>query len=242
MQKAYKLLAAQKNLSHSQAKALIDKGLVLANGTKLTLARTELPQNTSFSLMEIQKPQVLFADENLLAIDKPAFIESYDLQSHYQNDGWVLLHRLDRETSGVILLVREGSAFSKKAKEAFKKREVYKEYQAVVSGIIPESLSINKPISTTKKGFARSKVDKNGQEAITYIEPLSVVGKKTLLKVVIPTGRTHQIRVHLSSLHHPIIGDSLYGGISARRLLLHAHKIRLLGYEIVSTPPKDFSL
>lgn len=242
MQKAYKLLAVQKNLSHSQAKALIDRGLVLANGKKLTLARTELPQSTSFSLIEIPKPQVLFRDENLLAIDKPAFVESYDLQSHYQDEGWRLLHRLDRETSGVILLTQEGSAFSKKAKEAFKKREVYKEYQAIVSGIIAESLTINKPISTTKKGFARSKVDKNGLEAITHIEPLSVVGKKTLLKVVIPTGRTHQIRVHLSSLHHPIIGDSLYGGISARRLLLHAHKIRLLGYEIISALPKEFSL
>lgn len=242
MQKAYKLLAVQKNLSHSQAKALIDRGLVLANGKKLTLARTELPQNTSFSLIEIPKPQVLFRDENLLAIDKPAFVESYDLQSHYQDEGWRLLHRLDRETSGVILLTKEESVFSKKAKEAFKKREVYKEYQAVVSGIIAESFTINKPISTTKRGFARSKVDKNGQEAITHIEPLSVVGKKTLLKVIIPTGRTHQIRVHLSSLHHPIIGDNFYGGVSAHRLLLHAHKIRLLGYEIISALPKEFSL
>lgn len=242
MQKAYKLLAVQKNLSHSQAKALIDRGLVLANGKKLTLARTELPQSTSFSLIEIPKPQVLFRDENLLAIDKPAFVESYDLQSHYQDEGWRLLHRLDRETSGVILLTKEESVFSKKAKEAFKKREVYKEYQAVVSGIIAESLTINKPISTTKRGFARSKVDKNGQEAITHIEPLSMVGKKTLLKVIIPTGRTHQIRVHLSSLHHPIIGDNFYGGVSARRLLLHAHKIRLLGYEIISALPKEFNL
>ncbi|PAU99752.1 RluA family pseudouridine synthase [Helicobacter sp. TUL] len=242
MQKAYKLLATQKNLSHNQAKALIDKGLVLVNGKKLTLARTELPQNTHFSIMEIPKPQVLFMNDELLAIDKPAFIESYDLQAYYQDDGWVLLHRLDKETSGVILLTKEASAFSKKAKEAFKRREVYKEYRAVVSGIIPESLSINKPISTIKKGFARSRIDKHGLEALTHIKPLGVVGKKTLLEVVIATGRTHQIRVHLSSINHPIVGDSVYGGISARRLLLHAHKIRLLQYEIISPLPKEFIL
>lgn len=242
MQKAYKLLAAQNNISHTQAKILIDKGLVLANGKKLTLARTQLHPNTSFKLIEIPKPQVLYVDDDLLAIDKPALIESYDLQSYYHDQGWVLLHRLDRETSGVILLTKEASAFSKKAKEAFKKHEVYKEYRAIVSGIIPESMSINKPISTTKRGFARSRIDKNGLEAITHIEPLGVVGKKTLLKVIIPTGRTHQIRVHLSSIQHPIVGDTIYGGISARRLLLHAHKIRLLGYEIESPLPKELSL
>ena len=246
MQKAYKLLANAKNISHKHAKSLIDRGLVLANGQKIPLARTLLSTKSTFSIQEITQPSVLLHDENLLAIDKPAFIESYEIVSwaltHTNTKDLTLLHRLDKGTSGALLLTKEGSEFAKKAKIEFKNRLVYKEYRALVSGIIPESRTINKPISTQKGKFAKSKIDKNGLDAFTYIEPLGIKGKKTLLKVIITTGRTHQIRVHLHSISHPIVGDSLYGGINAPRLMLHAHKISLLGYEIISNPPKELEL
>ncbi|MFP6145065.1 RluA family pseudouridine synthase [Helicobacter pylori] len=240
MEKAYKILSVQENISHKKAKALIDLGLVSIGGKKLMVARKELPKNTRFSVQKIEKPSVIFEDENVLALFKPPFIESYDLASFFKS--WVLLHRLDKETSGVILLVKENSEFHLKAKKAFKDRAVKKEYLAIVQGIVEEEREINAPILTIKTTKAFSKISKKGQEAVTIITPLKIINKKTLLKVGIKTGRTHQIRVHLKHINHPIIGDTLYNNEpgSAKRLMLHAHKIALLGYEFEAIPPKEF--
>ncbi|EJB73374.1 pseudouridine synthase [Helicobacter pylori Hp A-16] len=242
MEKAYKLLSVQENISHKKAKALIDSGLVSIGGKKLMVARKELPQNTRFSVQKVEKPSVIFEDENILALFKPPFIESYDLASFFKD--WALLHRLDKETSGVILLVKENSEFHLKAKKAFKDRTVKKEYLAIVQGIIEEEREINAPILTIKTTKAFSKISKKGQEAITIITPLKIINKKTLLKVGIKTGRTHQIRVHLKHINHPIIGDTLYNNepSSAKRLMLHAHKIALLGYEFEAIAPKEFEI
>ncbi|MGL2355006.1 RluA family pseudouridine synthase [Helicobacter pylori] len=242
MEKAYKILSVQENISHKKAKALIDLGLVSVGGKKLMVARKELPQNTHFSVQKVEKPGVIFEDENVLALFKPPFIESYDLLSFFKD--WVLLHRLDKETSGVILLVKENSEFHLKAKKAFKNRAVKKEYLALAQGIIEEEREINAPILTIKTTKAFSKISKKGQEAVTIITPLKIINKKTLLKVGIKTGRTHQIRVHLKHINHPIIGDTIYGDSqhSAKRLMLHAHKISLLGYEFEAIPPKEFEI
>uniref|UniRef100_UPI0018F6FD3A pseudouridine synthase n=1 Tax=Helicobacter pylori TaxID=210 RepID=UPI0018F6FD3A len=188
MEKAYKILSVQENISHKKAKALIDLGLVSVGGKKLMVARKELPKNTRFSVQKVEKPGVIFEDENVLALFKPPFIESYDLVSFFK--GWVLLHRLDKETSGVILLVKENSEFHLKAKKAFKNRAVKKEYLALAQGIIEEEREINAPILTIKATKAFSKISKKGQEAVTIITPLKIINKKTLLKAGIKTGRT----------------------------------------------------
>ncbi|GAA7460220.1 RNA pseudouridine synthase [Helicobacter pylori] len=242
MEKAYKILSVQENISHKKAKALIDLGLVSIGGKKLMVARKELPKNTHFSVQKVEKPGVIFEDENILALFKPPFIESYDLLSFFK--GWVLLHRLDKETSGVVLLVKENSEFHLKAKKAFKDMAVKKEYLALIQGIIEEEREINAPILTIKTTKAFSKISKKGQEAVTIITPLKIINKKTLLKVGIKTGRTHQIRVHLKHINHPIIGDTLYNNEpgSAKRLMLHAHKIALLGYEFEAIAPKEFEI
>ncbi|GAA7417961.1 RNA pseudouridine synthase [Helicobacter pylori] len=242
MEKAYKILSVQENISHKKAKALIDSGLVSVGGKKLIVARKELPKNTRFSVQKVEKPSVIFEDENILALFKPPFIESYDLASFFKD--WVLLHRLDKETSGVVLLVKENSEFHLKAKKAFKNREVKKEYLALTQGIIEEEQEINAPILTIKTTKAFSKISKKGQEAVTIITPLKIINKKTLLKVGIKTGRTHQIRVHLKHINHPIIGDTLYNNEpgSAKRLMLHAHKIALLGYEFEAIAPREFEI
>ena len=75
--------------------------------------------SATFEVAEIKKPKVIFEDKHLLALDKPPFVESYDLSDMFE--GWSLLHRLDKQTSGVILLIQENSPFHLKAKEAFKK-------------------------------------------------------------------------------------------------------------------------
>ena len=240
MEKAYKLLSLQKHISHSQAKSLIDSGLVSANGRKLTLARTLLDPKTHFQVQDIAPLRIIEQKGDLLVVDKPAFLESYAIQARFQ--GYELLHRLDRETSGVLLLARSQSQTALEIIRAFKARKVEKIYYALVSGIIPESSTINAPILTKKGKSAKSKVHKDGLEAITHITPESIVGKKTLLRVKIETGRTHQIRVHLAHIGHPILGDTLYGGANAARLMLHASDIELLGMRFHAPLPEEFRI
>ena len=240
MEKAYKLLSLQKHISHSQAKSLIDSGLVGANGRKLTLARTLLDPKTHFQVQDIAPLRIIEQKGDLLVVDKPAFLESYVIQARFQ--GYELLHRLDKETSGVLLLAKSQSQTALEIIRAFKARKVEKIYYALVSGIIPESSTINAPILTKKGKSAKSKVHKDGLEAITHITPESIVGKKTLLRVKIETGRTHQIRVHLAHIGHPILGDSLYGGANAARLMLHASDIELLGMKFHAPLPEEFRI
>jgi len=151
-----------------------------------------------------------------------------------------LLHRLDRDTSGVLLLGKS-EAYIEEAIRAFKQRKVTKEYVAWVEGVVYEEMTIDTPIHTIKKGKAFSKIDERiGKPAYTVVTPDEVQGKKSKVKVVITTGRTHQIRVHLASVGHPVVGDAQYGSRTrAKRTLLHARKIALLGKEYVAPIPAD---
>jgi 23S rRNA pseudouridine1911/1915/1917 synthase len=155
--------------------------------------------------------------------------------------GYPLVHRLDKETSGVLMLSKDED-FLKKVISEFRSRRVYKEYIAVVEGIIPEETTISKKIKIIKGNSAKAIIDKNGEEAITHIVPIEVFASKTKLKVDIITGKTHQIRVHLKSIAHPIVGDTLYGGKEEKRILLHSHIVKLFDYEFVSPEPKEFQL
>lgn len=236
--KAYKVLASQLGISNKKAKELIDRGLVYVGNKKVKIARGEVDTKTKFKILEEPKIRVIFEDENILAVDKPAFITSEEIE---KDSGYKLLHRLDKETSGVLLLVKN-EEFRKKAIEAFKEQKVYKEYIAWVEGILPEETTIDLPILTIKKGGrAKSKISyTKGKEAITKVIPLEVISKYTKVKAIIQTGRTHQIRVHLARIDHPIVGDSLYGGKEFKRIMLHAKKIELLGYSFESEEPNEF--
>ena len=173
-----------------------------------------------------------------IQIDKPAYINSDEIERQFK--GAVLLHRLDRETSGVLMLVKDED-FRQKAIQEFKKDKVYKEYIAWVEGIISEPIDVDKPILTTKKNNrATSNVSGKGKPARTEIFPDLVSGNKTKVKCIIHHGRTHQIRTHLRYVDHPIIGDEQYGGRRAKRVMLHAYKVRLLDYEFTAPEPKAF--
>ncbi|MCF6201688.1 MAG: RluA family pseudouridine synthase [Hydrogenimonas sp.] len=240
-EKAYKLLAVQMGMSNSKAKELIDRGVVYVGNKKVAIARGELPVNTKFRVLKVSEPKVIFENEEVLALNKPPFLTSDEAARGFK--GVRLLHRLDRETSGVLLLAKK-SSFEKRATEAFRARAVYKVYSCWVQGIVSEPVAIEKPILTIKRdGFAYSKIDsRKGKEAITHIEPVMIAGSRTKLRVVIETGRTHQIRVHLKSIGHPIVGDSQYGVMSSQtnRMLLHALELKLLGYDFMAKEPKGF--
>jgi 23S rRNA pseudouridine1911/1915/1917 synthase len=236
--KAYKLLAIQEDISNAQAKTMIDRGLVYVGNRKVMIARGEIPVDTAFIVQRIEKVKPIFEDFDLIVVDKPAFMNADEVERQFK--GTRLLHRLDRETSGVLLLVKN-EEFRAKAIEAFKKNEVYKEYVAWVEGIFIEPVEIDKPILTEKvNNRAYSKVSKKGKPAHTSVYPLEVSGKKSKVKVVIQEGRTHQIRTHLRSIGHSIIGDELYGGHRSKRIMLHALKVELFGRTFEAPEPGIF--
>jgi len=237
MEKAYKLLAIQEKITNRSAKDLIDRGVVYSGGKKVVMARALMSPKAKFRVESIAKTKVLFEDDKIVAVDKPAFVTSEQIA---KKQGHPLLHRLDKETSGVLLLVKD-EAFREEAIRAFKKQEVDKEYTAWVSGKLFEKTVMEAPLLTIKNNNkAYTKVAEDGRSAHTEVEPIAIEGKFTKLQVKIKTGRTHQIRVHLKNEGYPIIGDSEYGGKPYKRILLHAAKISLLGYTFESPEPKDF--
>ncbi len=239
-EKAYKLLAIQENISNRSAKELIDKGVVYIGNKKVAIARGEVKVDAKFKIKKIEKIKKIFEDENIIAIDKPAFLTSEEVA---KKAGFPLLHRLDKETSGVLLLYKNDD-FREKAINEFKNHRVLKEYIAWVEGKVAEEMEIDSPILTlkNKKGKAYSKISNDGKEAITFIEPILIEGNKSKIKATIKTGRTHQIRVHLKSIGHSIIGDTQYGGKPYERILLHSSKIELLNYSFTSNEHKSFNI
>lgn len=238
LEKAYKILALQEGMSNSQAKAMIDRGLVYVGNKKVVVARGELDTKTMFRVQKIEKIKPIFEDENLIVVDKPAFLNSDEIERQFRDAQ--LLHRLDRETSGVLMLVKN-EEYRQKAIEEFRKDRVYKEYIAWVEGIISEPVEVDKPILTQKKNNkAYSNVSGKGKPARSEFFPDIVSGGKTKLKCIIHNGRTHQIRTHLRYINHSIIGDEQYGGRRAKRVMLHAYKVKLLGKEFVAPEPKTF--
>ncbi|WP_321470152.1 RluA family pseudouridine synthase [Halarcobacter sp.] len=240
--KAYKVLAKQEGISNSKAKELIDKGLVRAQGKKVMIARGEIPTDTKFSVKEMASIKVIFQDDDILALDKPCFMTSDEVARKYPK--YIMLNRLDKETSGVMLFAKN-EEFQKKAIKEFKDNNVYKEYVAIVDGKVIETIEINKPILTTKdRGMAKSKVDKKGKSAKSTIYPMLVEGNKSKVKVVIDTGRTHQIRVHLNYAGFPIIGDAIYGkpASNINRVLLHSKKTKIFDYSFEAAEPREFKV
>lgn len=237
-EKAYKILAMQEGISNSEAKSMIDRGLVYVGNSKVVIARGELDDKTVFKVQKVEKIKPIFENDDIVVVDKPAFVNSDEIERQLKPA--VLLHRLDRETSGVLMLVKN-EEFRQKAIKEFKKDNVYKEYIAWVEGIISEPIEVDKPILTQKKNNkAYSNVSGKGKPARTEITPDLVSANKTKINCVIHHGRTHQIRVHLRYIDHPIIGDEQYGGRRAKRVMLHAHKVRLLGMEFIAPEPKVF--
>ncbi len=243
MLQAYKILAKQEGISNNEAKALIDAGVVSAKGEKIVIARALMSEKTEFKLIRIEKPRIIYEDNDIIALNKPAFAVSEKIAENLaKSDKNIrLLNRLDKETSGVLLLAKN-EEFRAKAIAQFKACRVKKTYYAILVGILAEDLDIDLPLSTIKtKSGAFSKIDlKNGKTAITHARPLLCEGKKTLTKIEIETGRTHQIRVHLAHAGYGVYGDSKYAKSMAKRVFLHSYETEILGLKFRAALTKDF--
>ena len=121
-----------------------------------------------------------------------------------------IVHRLDKNTSGAIIIAKHDKAHIALS-EQLKNHEIKKTYIALVRGVVKENnATINMPIARSKKDRKKMDVDKNGKEAVTHFKVIKRFQDCTLLEINIETGRTHQIRVHLSHIGYPIIGDEVY--------------------------------
>lgn len=163
--------------------------------------------------------EILFEDEDILILNKPPFLPVHESRNHIGDtlSNFVAYHisedtafravfRLDRDTSGIVLVAKNELAASKLA------GNIDKDYYAVVGGIINNGGTINAPIARCGESIIKRKVDDNGEVATTHYSPISVNNNNTLVKFKLETGRTHQIRVHMEHIGHPLVGDSLYGG------------------------------
>lgn len=138
-----------------------------------------------------------------------------------------IVHRLDRATSGVIICAKTPQALSWLQKQ-FHDREAHKIYAAVVTGQMePSEAIVDMPIERNPKAPATFRVGANGKHAVTAYKTLEVSEKYSLLELRPKTGRTHQLRVHLTHQNHPIVGDYMYNGQTADRLYLHAWKLEI---------------
>lgn len=140
-----------------------------------------------------------------------------------------IVHRLDKDTSGLLIVAKNDKAHLQMS-EQIKNREVKKIYWALVKGIISENeATINMPIARSKKDRKKMAVDKDGKEAVTHFKVLKRYDKYTLLEIKIDTGRTHQIRVHMAEIGHPVVGDEVYSNgkneFGVRGQMLHAKSL-----------------
>ena len=140
-----------------------------------------------------------------------------------------IVHRLDKETSGIIIVAKNDYSHIKLS-EMLKQRNVKKTYIALVRGVIPENeATIDMPIGRSTKDRTKMAVTKSGKNAITHFKVLERFSNFTLLEVKIETGRTHQIRVHLAEIGYPIIGDEVYSNgknvFNVKGQMLHAKRL-----------------
>ena len=167
-------------------------------------------------------------DEKIISI--ASLLENYtkNLSNLNGSNRKGIVHRLDKETEGVLLVAKHNKSH-KWLKDQFQNRTIVKKYYAMIKGnMVNDYKEINKPIVRHKsKGIFKiaNNNEHNKKDATSYISVLKRYKTKTLVSVEIKTGRTHQIRVHLSSIGHPVLGDPLYGKPRGKNLRLQAYYI-----------------
>ncbi|HEV8628951.1 MAG TPA: RluA family pseudouridine synthase [Thermoanaerobaculia bacterium] len=234
-------LADHLGLPRSQLQRWIDEGRVRVGGrpakaaARLAAGETvewEAPPPVATDerlVPEAGELVVLYADGALLAIDKPAGLTVHPgagrrtgtlvhrLLAHYPEVAGVggpgrpgIVHRLDQGTSGVMVIARTAAAYQRLSR-AFAARQVSKRYLAICHGIVRSPRKVDAPIGRHPSRRQEMAVRAGGRPAVSRLRPLATTAGASLVEVELLTGRTHQVRVHLKSLGHPLVGDPLYG-------------------------------
>ena len=223
--------------SRTQIKTWIQAGKVLV-GDKLSKANMRLKGGELISVEVMLRPEsaweaeaiplsIIYEDEALLLINKPiglvvhpgtgnknstllnALLHYLPQLKNIPRAG--ILHRLDKDTSGLLMVAKTQEAL-KNLSHQLKKRTLLREYQAIVVGTLISGGLVQAPIARHPMQRKRMAVIETGKPAITHYRVAEKYRSHTRLKIRLETGRTHQIRVHMAHLHHPIVGDPVYGG------------------------------
>ena len=252
------LLSEHSGLTRSRIASLMEEGHVTVDGAVVTKAGLKAKAGQTVSLtIPAPKPAIpeaqdipltiLYEDEDLAVVVKPCGMVVHPaagnedgtlvnaLLHHLDSLGGIggelrpgIVHRLDKDTSG-LLLVAKNDAAQIALSEQLSARSMEKHYRALVEGNLREdSGRIEAAIARSKKDRKKMAVDPEGREAITEWTVLARGNGVTLLDVHILTGRTHQIRVHMRHIGHPVCGDPIYGsskGAKVPRLMLHAYSL-----------------
>lgn len=264
------LLSFILELKRGTSKRLVLNGAVKVNGNIVKKPNYKLKNNDEITIDEVRMREILaekesaiitpvkmelnilFEDNNLLAINKPSGIVTHPSYKH-KNESLLngviyyvinnsktpfckprAINRLDKGTSGMVLFSKNIDSHNYFSVQ-FKKRNIYKEYIAIVAGDIGEKfknstqLTIRSNLTKSPNNLRYKSTNVfNSEPAETEIKYLGrLENGLSTVKIVPKTGRTHQIRVHLSELGFPILGDTLYGGKEYSRLMLHSHKLRV---------------
>ncbi|MHC5268507.1 RluA family pseudouridine synthase [Enterococcus sp. LJL98] len=186
--------------------------------------------------------EVLYEDEHLILVNKPFGMKTHPNQpdetttllNHLaaylapSKQQPFVVHRLDKETSGAILFAKNPFVLPILGR-LLEQKKIYRRYQAIVHGQLKRDCIIEKKIGRDRHDRRKRVIDqKNGQPALTKVTVHQIESKQTQIYCVLETGRTHQIRVHLASLGHPLVGDPLYQKQAAKRLMLHASEMHFI--------------
>lgn len=249
----------EKELSRTAIQRLIDEGNILLNGAKTKssykISKDDLVEIQDVKAKEIElKAQdiplkIVYEDNHIIVVNKPKGLVVHPAAGN--PDGTLvnaimsickeslsgiggeirpgIVHRLDKDTSGLLIIAKNDVAHINLS-EQIKNHKVRKTYIALVRGIVKENeATINMPIGRSTKDRKKMAVVKNGKEAITHFKVIKRYEKYTLLEINIETGRTHQIRVHLSQIGYPIVGDYTYSNgkneFDVEGQMLHAKRL-----------------
>ena len=200
--------------------------------------------------------QIMYEDKDIVVVNKPkgmvvhpangnydgtlvnALLGMYEDKSDWsfsedeENFRPGIVHRLDKDTSGLLIVAKNDVALMKMSKE-IQERKVTKKYIALVKGNVPDDeATIDLPIARSTKDRKKMAVDEKGKNAVTYFKVLKRYDRYTLLEIKIATGRTHQIRVHMSYIGHPVVGDEVYSNgkneFEVKGQMLHAWKLEFI--------------
>ncbi len=205
-----------------------------------------LDRNSENILPEYMELDIIYEDEYMIVINKEAGIPTHPSKNYYMGTlaNGLMYHlmeegrditirpvnRLDRNTSGLVLFAKSSHLQHLMALENYK-HNITKEYLAIAQGsVIADSGTVDAPIVQEKTQSIKRVVREDGQKAVTHYKVLERYEGYTLLSIILETGRTHQIRVHMAHIGHPLLGDDLYGGGQEKinRHALHAHNIKML--------------
>ena len=228
------------NLSRTAIKRLLDEGKILVNGKKQKpsykpevgdIITIEIPEPEEVELKPQDIPiDIIYEDKDIIVVNKPKGMVVHPANGN--PDGTLvnailakckdslsgiggeirpgIVHRLDKDTSGLLIIAKNDQAHINMSKQ-IQDRKVIKKYIALVKGVIGENTAtIDMPIARSTKDRKKMAVDPKGKEAITHYKVLQRYDKYTLLEIKIDTGRTHQIRVHMAYIGHPVVGDMQY--------------------------------